>query len=102
MVGLIVGDVGVPPEFQINGFFGAAAVLTTSERSNLAFFFFEVKVEDFMVDDVRVGIVLKAGGSTYGKVCAKCDSTQYGGIHAISSRLFCLEPVDVFCRHHLV
>ena len=64
MVGLMVGDVGVPLEFQIDGFFDVAAVLTTSERSEFAFFFFEFEVKDFMADDVRVGIVLKAGGST--------------------------------------
>ena len=64
LVGLMVGDVGVPLEFQIDGFFDVAAVLTTSERSEFAFFFFEFEVKDFMADDVRVGIVLKAGGST--------------------------------------
>ena len=64
LVGLMVGDISVPLEFQINRFLGAAAVPTTCERSNFAFFFFEFEVEDFMVDDLRVGIILKAGGST--------------------------------------
>ena len=64
LVGLIVGDVGVPLEFWIDGFFGAVAVLTSSEHSDFAFFFFGFKVKDFMVDDVRVDIVFKADGST--------------------------------------
>ena len=64
MVSLIVGDVDVPLEVQIDRFLGAAAVLTTSERSDFAFFFFEFRVDNFVVDDVRVGIVLKAGSST--------------------------------------
>ena len=55
LVGLLVGDVGVPLEFQIDGFLGTAAVLTTRERSDFAFFSFEFKVEDSMVDDLRVG-----------------------------------------------
>ena len=65
LVGLMVGDVGMPLKFGIYGFLGAATVPTTSERSDSAFFFFfEFEVEDLMVDDTRVGIVLKAGGST--------------------------------------
>ena len=64
LAGLMVGDVGIMLEFQIDGFLSAAAVPTSRERSDFAFFFFEFKVEDFMVDGVRVGIVLKAGGST--------------------------------------
>ena len=64
LVGLMVGDVGVSPEFQLDGFLGAAVVPTTRECSGVASFVFEFEVEDFMVDDFRVGIVLKAGGST--------------------------------------
>jgi hypothetical protein len=58
LVGLMVGDISVPLEFQINRFLGVATVPTTRERSDFACFSFEFEVEDFMVDDLRVGIVL--------------------------------------------
>ena len=92
----MVRDVRVPLELQIDGFFNAATVLTTNERSNLAFFFFEFEVNDFMVDDVRIGIFLKAGCITFDYVCARCDLAHDGTIHTLSSLLSCLEAVDVF------
>ena len=52
MVGLMVRNVGVPLEFRIDGFLDTAAVLTTSEHFKLAFFFFVLESDDFMVDDV--------------------------------------------------
>ena len=82
-VGLMVRNVGVPLEFRIDGFLDTAAVLTTSEHFKLAFFFFEFKVDDFMVNYARIGIFLKAGGSTVDELCAKCDSTHDVRIHAI-------------------
>jgi hypothetical protein len=60
----MVGDVEVPLEFQINGFSAVATILTTSECFNLAFFFFKFEVDDFMYDNMEVGIVLKASSST--------------------------------------
>ena len=43
LVGLMVGGVGRLLELQINGFLGAATVPTPCERSNFAFFFFNLK-----------------------------------------------------------
>ena len=60
----MVKDVWVPLGFRIDGFLDAATVLMANERSKLAFFFFfEFETDIFMVDDVRIDIILKANGS---------------------------------------
>ena len=59
LVGLMAKNVRVPLEFQIDGFSDTTTVLTTNERSKLAFFVSEFKVDNFMADGVRIYIFLR-------------------------------------------
>ena len=61
LVHLRVIDVGMLPDFRIDEFFGADAVLTASERSELIVFFFDLDLDGFVVSRWCAGWYLCEG-----------------------------------------